>query len=164
MTPFAAFQGIESDPANSPSLSAPDGGDYGLPLETATHKPYPEDVQPWRNNHGPLGEADHNWRAAIHPAEGGQPGPTVGLGWTTGIKPNRANRRLFDGRTLVVGAQQANNPNVGRVGLDNHANRLAAGVGALSTDYLPTPDQIAASFTQPRGSALVRELQSLGQA
>lgn len=158
MTPFAAFQGIESDPANSPSLSVPDGGDYGLPYETATHRPYPEDVAAWR------WEADHNWRAAIHPSEGGVGGPSIGLGWTTGIKPNRANRRLFDGRTLVVAANQAANPNVGRVGLDNHANRLAAGVGALSTDYLPTPDQIAASFTQPRGSALVRELQSLGQA
>lgn len=151
ITPFAAFQGVYDDPAHSPAVTAPDGGEYGLPYETSVHRPNPNDHSgmSWQTT------ADQDY---IKPSYGGEPGPPSGLGWTTGLRPRRERRPRFDGRTLVVAPGQARNPNIGAVGRDNRASELASRVGALSTDYLPSVDAIAASFTHPRGSALQREL------
>ena len=155
ITPFAAFQGVESDPAHSPSTTAPDGGEYGLPYEVSTHKPYPED------NNGEWGSADISNRP--DPAVGGQPGNDIGLGWTTGLRPRRERRPRFDGRTLVVAAGQAANPNVGAVGRDNRADDLSARVRSQDTNFLPPVDVIAASFTGMRHSSpITREMSDGG--
>lgn len=155
ITPFAQFQGVYDDPAHSPAVTAPDGGEYGLPYETAVHHAGPNDMtgMEWQPT------ASH---AYLEPAIGGMPGSPGGLGWTTGLRPRRERRPLFDGRTLVVAPGQAANPNIGQVGRDARGSDLASRVTALSTDYLPSLDVIAASFTHPRGSALQRELMQSG--
>jgi hypothetical protein len=153
--PFDAFNDDVSDPMYAPMLTT-DPLAYGLPDEVSTHKPYPE-------------EHDGDWWGAtanqeyITPSIGGKVGPSVGYGWTTGIKPRKQVRSPLDGRTLVVAPGQANNPNVGQVGRDGHADRLAAGVAALNTDFLPPMDVISASFIGAGTSnPLVREMRESG--
>lgn len=157
MTPFAAFQGIEADPAHSPSTTSPEGGEYGLPFEDSTHRPHAED------NNGGWWAATAN-QEYITPSIGGKPGPTPGLGWTTGLRPRKERRPPLDGSTLVVPPNQARNPNIGAVGFDIRGATFGQRVEALNQDFLPSLDAIAASFTHQGSSALMREIVALGDA
>lgn len=82
------------------------------------------------------------------PSVGGQTGIARALGWTVGLLPHRTMRQRFTGKVLVV-PNQGPHPVVGEVGRSNRTGRLAANVDALTRDYLPPPDVIAASFTRP---------------
>ena len=154
ISPFAAFQGVENDPAHSPSASAPDGVLYGLPAEISVHRATPNESADWRWG----ATAD---RSYLDPAIGGQGGTPLGVGWTTGLRPRKERRAPLDGRTLVVKPGQANNPNTGQVGRDTFRSDLVTRVEALNGDYLPSQQAIAASFTGMaghRGLALQREI------
>ena len=143
--PFNVYDDDVADPGHSPAVTAPEGGEYGLPFEASTHVPYAHEAGGW------WGAATAN-QEYLNPSVGGEAGRSVGLGWTTGLRPRKEKRPPLDGRVLVVAPGQADNPLIGQVGSDNRANRLIAGVGALSTDYLPPLDDIARSFTQARKS------------
>ena len=82
------------------------------------------------------------------PSVGGQTGLSRAFGWTTGLLQPRAFRTLFGGRTLVV-PNQGPHPATGPVGFSNRTGRLAAGVNALYTDPVPSPEDVANMLTKP---------------
>lgn len=91
------------------------------------------------------------------PAVGGQATQRDQLGWTTGLRNSRAFRGLFTGATLVV-PNMGVHPAVGPVGYSTRSQRLANGIQALSTDYLPSTEAIAESFVNPGLTAVQREM------
>lgn len=82
------------------------------------------------------------------PAVGGKSGRSRAFGWTTGLLHPRSFRTLFTGRTLVV-PNQGPHPVYGPVGFSNRTGRLAAGVEALYSDPVPTPQEVADMLTKP---------------
>lgn len=90
------------------------------------------------------------------PSYGGQPTQRDQLGWTTGLRFARSLTQRLTGATLVVPSMGAN-PAVGPVGYSTRSQRLANGVAALSTDYLPSMQQIAESFVSPGLNAVQKE-------
>lgn len=91
------------------------------------------------------------------PAVGGETTQRNQLGWSTGLRDSRAFRQRFTGATLVVRNMGAH-PAVGPVGFSTRSQRLANGVQALSTDFMPSADQVAASFVSPGLNAVQREM------
>ena len=80
------------------------------------------------------------------PAIGGLPGISHGLGWSTGLRNSRAFRQAFDGRTLVVPTMGVH-PIQGPVGYSTRSDRLSYGIAALSSDGMPTNEQVGKVFS-----------------
>lgn len=100
-----------------------------------------------------VGFANHNEPIPVvprvpSPSVGGRTGIARALGWTTGLLPARHSRMPLTGKIMVV-PNQGPHPVVGEVGASNRTGRLAANVDALTAQYLPPSDVIAASFTRP---------------
>lgn len=87
------------------------------------------------------------------PAIGGLPGISEGLGWSTGLRNNRAFRQAFDGRTLVVPSMGVH-PIQGPVGYSTRSDRLAYGVAALSSDGMPTDQSVSTLFASDYASSV----------
>lgn len=87
------------------------------------------------------------------PATGGKPGMTDALGWTTGIRNNRAFRQAFGGQTLVVTAMGAH-PIQGPVGYSTRTDRLVYGVRALSGEDIPSSASVGEEYATLDGAAL----------
>lgn len=79
------------------------------------------------------------------PAIGGEPGRTVGLGYSTGLLPSRHHAQSFKGDVITVG--QPIPPIVGPVGYRDRSGKLSAAVAAQQNDYTPTSDAVAQMFT-----------------
>lgn len=94
------------------------------------------------------------------PAVGGQPTQANQLGYSTGIRPYRSLAQPLTGAVLVIPALGANKPG-GPVGYSTRSQRLANGIQALSTDYLPSQEAIAQSFISPGLTKAQRELMGL---
>lgn len=91
------------------------------------------------------------------PSVGGETTQADQLGWSTGLRFARSLHQRFTGATMVVPNMGAH-PAVGPVGYSTRSQRLANGVAALSTDYLPSSEAIAASFVSPGLNAVQREM------
>jgi hypothetical protein len=145
-----------------------------VPLDTPGSAAYSPVAPPLDNpllpdNRATVGEPANSPELVGGPVERGSsllpPDPTVGgqttqrdqLGWTTGLRLSRAFRQRFTGATLVVPNMGAH-PAVGPVGYSTRSQRLANGVQALSTDFLPSTEAIAASFVSPGLNAVQREM------
>lgn len=89
------------------------------------------------------------------PSYGGEPGNSIGLGWSTGIRNSRAFRQPFDGRTLVMpnmGVHPVNGP----VGYSNRTNNLVYNARATQSDNMVDSATVTAEFANPDVSAIAQ--------
>lgn len=91
------------------------------------------------------------------PSVGGESTQRDQLGWTTGLRRARSLHQKFSGATLVVPTMGVH-PAYGPVGYSTRSQRLANGVNALTTDFLPSQEAIAQSFVNPGLTAVQREM------
>lgn len=136
--------------AYSPMLS-PGLDGFGLP-ETATQ----QDSPTASNSDAP----DIQIPRPPLPSVGGEPGRREALGWTAGLRPYRWSKQPFRGATLVRPTMGVH-PATGPVGLSNRQGRLQAAVAALTTDYLPSANEVRQMFTQPRNANLANDIQQM---
>lgn len=87
------------------------------------------------------------------PSVGGEPGNSLGVGWSTGIRNSRAFRQPFDGRTLVVPNMGAH-PVSGPVGFSTRTDRLVYNARATESDNMVDNKTVTEEFANPNVAAI----------
>lgn len=118
-------------------LPPEDNPSFGMeiPVETSL---------PSANDSGTNGVARPVFPRPPDPSVGGIPGRTVGLGYGSGLLPDRTFHQHLTGTVLQVG--QPVPPVVGPVGYRDFSSNLAQAVNAQQTDPTPSESAVAQMF------------------
>lgn len=95
------------------------------------------------------------------PSDGGEPGQSHRLGFTTGFRPRSVTTQPFTGGIITAPRNLVGRSSYGPVGRDPYTTRLAVGVRAQALAFLPDTAAIARSFVGGR-QALTTQMASEG--